>query len=104
MYTILLLLLGLTTFMSGLVSAQNNVLGIPDCAVPCFTEAIGNSTCGITDAYCQCTSGAAKIQSVAISCLCHSSCSTADLIGAYIISFFHYTSGKGNAWLTRLFV
>lgn len=55
-------------------------LNLPQCAGQCFSEAIGNTSCSDSDFYCQCTSGAATIQGLAIPCLCHSECSSTDLI------------------------
>ncbi|KAK5128277.1 hypothetical protein LTR85_002944 [Meristemomyces frigidus] len=65
------------TLLATLATAQ---LNLPTCALTCFNEAVGNSTCGATDYYCQCTTGAAVIQSHAISCLCGSSCTTVELL------------------------
>lgn len=57
---------------------------IPACAIGCFTEGVGNSTCGPTDAYCQCTSGAADIAKVVVPCLCETmsagTCSVEELM------------------------
>ena len=55
-------------------------LDLPSCALSCFEQAISNTTCGLTDYYCQCTSGQTQIQSLAIPCLCHSTCTSSDLI------------------------
>ncbi|KXT15095.1 hypothetical protein AC579_6443 [Pseudocercospora musae] len=43
---------------------------IPACAIGCFTQGIAASTCGPTDAHCQCTSGATDIAKVVVPCLC----------------------------------
>ncbi|KXS97188.1 hypothetical protein AC578_851 [Pseudocercospora eumusae] len=59
---------------------------IPTCAIGCFTEGIANSTCGPTDAHCQCTTGATDIAKVVVPCLCKTmadgSCSVDELMKA----------------------
>ncbi|KAK5118020.1 hypothetical protein LTR62_004064 [Meristemomyces frigidus] len=76
--TLLLLATGLAT----LTSAQ----GIPACATDCFAQAVGNTTCSATDNYCQCTTGQATIYEIAIPCLCHSTCSSTDLLNIVVNS------------------
>ncbi|KAK4542589.1 hypothetical protein LTR36_006637 [Oleoguttula mirabilis] len=70
----------LATLTAGLATLAAAQLDLPDCSLPCFEEAIGNTTCGLTDYYCQCTTGAQVIQSQAISCLCLSDCTTSELL------------------------
>lgn len=62
-------------------AVATTTLSLPSCAIPCYTTALSNTTCSTTDFYCQCTSpNAAIIQARAIPCLCHSDCSTTELL------------------------
>lgn len=54
---------------------------LPSCAQPCFTRAASNTTCAPTDYYCQCTLPASSIiEALATTCLCHSTCTTVELL------------------------
>lgn len=76
---ILILLLLSVSFITPV--ANTTTLNLPSCALPCYTTALSNTTCSATDFYCQCTSpNAAIIQDRAIPCLCHSDCSTTQLL------------------------
>jgi len=69
------------TSIAAAQSSSSNPLGLPTCALPCMEQAIGNTTCSLTDYYCQCTTGKEKIQELGVMCLCGSSCTTSDLLG-----------------------
>jgi len=64
--------------LAGVASAQ--VSAIPQCALQCFTTAVGMTSCALTDFYCQCSKGAKTIASSAFACLCNdSTCSASDI-------------------------
>jgi len=62
MYTLILLLVTATASLTAAQSSALAALGIPSCADTCFTQAIGNTSCGATDYYCQCTTGRATFE------------------------------------------
>ncbi|GAM90531.1 hypothetical protein ANO11243_085750 [Dothideomycetidae sp. 11243] len=59
------------------VSAQ--VSAIPACADTCILTAVSDAGCAISDYYCQCTTGKAKITTEATSCLLKSSCTVGQI-------------------------
>ncbi|KAK3050131.1 SWI/SNF and RSC complex subunit Ssr1 [Extremus antarcticus] len=68
---------------TAVLAAQTPAL--PACAQLCFLRAIGETSCGATDYYCQCTEGAKAIQKSAIPCLCANAgtdggCSAAEMM------------------------
>ncbi|KAK0337049.1 SWI/SNF and RSC complex subunit Ssr1 [Friedmanniomyces endolithicus] len=75
MHTTLLLTTTLTLALTTLAQ-----LNLPTCANSCFTSAISASSCSPTDYLCQCTTGQTAIQAAAIPCLCHSTCTSTDLL------------------------
>ena len=77
--TNIILLSALTAF-----SAAKDVTlqDFPECAMSCFLTATAASDCGLTDQYCQCTTGLEAIQKSAIACLCTSDCMATDLMSA----------------------
>nr|POE78611.1 hypothetical protein CFP56_62862 [Quercus suber] len=65
-----------------IISAQNltsQINDIPSCALNCFVSAIQNTTCAISDFYCQCTAGRAVITEDVMQCLCGTTCDSDDL-------------------------
>lgn len=66
--------------LAALGAAQTGISDLPQCALSCFTTAIASSSCGLSDNYCQCTSGAQQIRADTISCLCESACTATELM------------------------
>ncbi|KAF4553696.1 CFEM domain-containing protein 5 [Elsinoe fawcettii] len=62
---------------AALVAAQDS--SIPACAQSCFAEAIGKTTCSLTDYLCQCTTGKDIIKNEVTPCLLKSTCTTGDV-------------------------
>jgi len=75
MYSVVLL-----TTLAAFAALATAQLDFPSCATACMNQAIGNTTCGLSDYYCQCTTGQSKIQDLAIPCLCTSDCTSTDLL------------------------
>ncbi|TKA37942.1 hypothetical protein B0A54_10544 [Friedmanniomyces endolithicus] len=69
----------LSTLLTSALTALAQ-LNLPTCATSCFTSAISASSCSPTDYLCQCTTGQSAIQAAAIPCLCHSTCTSSDLL------------------------
>ena len=72
--------LPLLSLLAALGAAQAGIGDLPQCALSCFTTAIASSSCGLSDNYCQCTSGAQQIRSDTIACLCESTCTATELM------------------------
>ncbi|KAK5736736.1 SWI/SNF and RSC complex subunit Ssr1 [Elasticomyces elasticus] len=70
-----------TLVLAALVTLATAQLNLPDCALTCFAAAIESTTCAVDDSMCQCTTGKTQIQDSVIPCLCHSTCSTSELLG-----------------------
>ncbi|KAH9820873.1 GPI anchored CFEM domain-containing protein [Teratosphaeria destructans] len=63
-------------------AASAQAAGLPECSLSCFAAAVNQTTCSsVSDFACLC-SGAnpAKIEDSAIPCLCHSECTTDELL------------------------
>ncbi|RMZ71737.1 proline-rich antigen [Pyrenophora seminiperda CCB06] len=60
-----------------LVSAQD-LSAVPQCAVPCFAEALPSSGCSVTDVKCQCTTGRQPLTDALMKCV-PSKCSPQEL-------------------------
>lgn len=67
----LLIVLGVTT------KAQD-LTALPACSITCFSSALGDSGCDVTDTKCQCTSGRAVIEEDLEACL-PGACSQEDI-------------------------
>ncbi|KAK5680525.1 SWI/SNF and RSC complex subunit Ssr1 [Elasticomyces elasticus] len=70
-----------TLVLAALVTLATAQLALPECASTCFAAAVGSTTCALDDYMCQCTTGKTQIQDSVIPCLCHSACSSAELLG-----------------------
>ncbi|KAK5718521.1 SWI/SNF and RSC complex subunit Ssr1 [Elasticomyces elasticus] len=70
-----------TLVLAALVTLATAQLDLPDCALTCFASAIESTTCAVDDYMCQCTTGKTQIQGSVIPCLCHSACTSSELLG-----------------------
>lgn len=66
--------------LTGVTAVYGQVSAIPKCALKCFEEAVGKTSCSLLDYYCQCSTGAKVIANSAFPCLCtDSDCTAADI-------------------------
>ncbi|KAI7203720.1 hypothetical protein KC343_g10383 [Hortaea werneckii] len=65
---------------ASLTSAAVSAPDYPDCSLNCVEKAIGQTSCAMDDYYCQCTEGRQQILDSGVGCLCHSTCSTTELL------------------------